>query len=172
MEDLINTKKQLENMDNKLSQSAHKVQEALNRYGIKLDVVELKETTRTAQDAAKAIGCELCQIAKTIIFKGKNSHNPVCVIASGINRINEGKIVEYLGEPLEKATPDFVMEKTGFVIGGVPPVGHLQAMRIFIDTDLMKCEQIWAAAGNPYAVFKLTPKELLTITKGEVVIVK
>lgn len=159
-------------MDEKLSRSAHKVQEALNKYGIKLEVVELKETTRTAQDAAKAIGCELCQIAKTIVFKGKLSNNPVCVIASGVNRIDEKKVAEYIGEPLEKATPDFIMEKTGFVIGGVPPVGHLQEMRIFIDEDLMKCEQIWAAAGNPHAVFKLTSKELLTITKGEVVPVK
>ena len=156
-------------MQENLSQSAQKVQETLSKYGIEVKVVQFTETTRTSQDAAKVIGCELAQIAKTIIFKGKNTHTPICVIASGQNRINEKKIQEYLGEPIEKATPDFVLEKTGFVIGGVPPIGHSQPLTIFIDKDLQNYESLWTAAGNPHAVFKLTPQELLEITQGKVV---
>jgi prolyl-tRNA editing enzyme YbaK/EbsC (Cys-tRNA(Pro) deacylase) len=152
-----------------LSASAQKVQHALNKYDIELKVVRFAETTKTSQDAAKLIGCDLAQIAKTIIFKGKNSGNPICIIASGIHRINEKKIEEYIGEPLEKATPDFVLEKTGFVIGGVPPIGHSQPLTIFIDQDLQNYESLWAAAGNPHAVFKLTPQELIKITNGKVI---
>lgn len=152
-----------------LSQSAQKVQEALKKYSIEVKVVQFTETTKTSQDAAKLIGCELAQIAKTIIFKGKNSNNPICVIASGIHRINEKRIEELIGEPLGKATPDFVLEKTGFVIGGVPPIGHATQMTIFIDDALLKYNELWVAAGNPHAVFKLTPQELLKITQGKVV---
>lgn len=156
-------------MEQNLGNSAQKFQEVLNKYGIELKVVQFTETTKTSQDAAKVIGCDLGQIAKTIIFKGKNSGNPVCVIASGKNRINEKKIEGYLKEPIEKASPDFVLEKTGFVIGGVPPIGHSHAITIFIDQDLQKYESLWTAAGNPHTVFKLSPQELIKITQGMVI---
>lgn len=159
-------------MANNLSKSADKVQSELQRFGLELTVVEFPESTRTAQEAANAVGCMLGQIAKSLIFKGKSTKKPVCVIASGENRVNEKKIQEYLGEKIEKADAPFVLEHTGFAIGGVPPVGHLTPIRPLIDEDLFRYPEIWAAAGTPHAVFKLTPGELLEITQGTVVSIK
>lgn len=159
-------------MAENLSKSAQKVQAELNRYGIELKVVEFSESTRTSQEAADAIGCELGQIAKSLIFKGKTSKKPVCIIASGANRVNEKKIKEIIGEKIEKADAAFVLEHTGYAIGGVPPVGHKSSIKPLIDEDLLKYREIWSAAGTPHAVFKLTPDDLLRITGGEVISVK
>src|SRR5262245_33826823 len=108
----------------RLSPSAQRVQDALARHGLTCQVVEMPATTRTAKDAAKAIGCEVSQICKSLLFKTKNTHQPILVIASGPNRVNEDTIAVLVGEPVEKADAEFVQEKTGFAIGGVPPVGH------------------------------------------------
>lgn len=154
-----------------LKKSAQKVQDALSEFNIELNVVEFPSSTRTAQDAADSIGCTVNQIAKSLIFKGKNSKKPILIIASGSNKVNEKLIKEYLGEKLEKADADFVLEETGFAIGGIPPVGHKNKIITLIDKDLFKYEEIWAAAGTPNAVFKLTPEALSKITNGEIVTV-
>ena len=159
-------------MSSDLSKSAEKVQSALNQYGFELNVVELSESTRTAQEAADTIGCQVSQIAKSLIFKCKNSQKPLLIIASGTNRVNEKVIKQYIGEKLEKADADFVLEHTGFVIGGIPPIGHKNSITTLIDEDLMQYEEIWAAAGTPHAVFKLTPKILTEITQGSIVSIK
>ena len=135
-------------------------------------VMELPGTTRTAQEAADAIGCKVAQIAKSIIFQGKTSGKPVLVIASGVNRINEKTIKSLIGENICKPDADFVRQQTGFVIGGVPPVGHKNPLETFIDEDLHQFSEIWAAAGTPFAVFKLTPDILQKITGGKVISVK
>lgn len=135
-------------------------------------MVELSDSTRTAQEAADAIGCTVAQIAKTLIFKGKTLQQPVLIMASGTNRVNEKAVQERINEELEKADADFVLEHTGFAIGGVPPVGHKKPITTYIDQDLMQYEEIWAAAGTPHAVFKLTPRILAEITKGEVIKIK
>jgi prolyl-tRNA editing enzyme YbaK/EbsC (Cys-tRNA(Pro) deacylase) len=155
-----------------LSDSAQRVQDALAEKGVDLQVVELPATTRTAREAAAAIGCEVGQIAKSLIFKGKESGRAVLVIASGENRVDTEKITAALGEPIGKANADFVREATGFVIGGVPPVGHRRTLPTFIDIDLGKYEEIWAAAGTPFAVFRLTPAELEKIAPGRTMEVK
>lgn len=155
-----------------LKKSAEKVQTALNKFGFELNVMELPVSTRTAQEAANAIGCTVSQIAKSLIFKGKTSQNPILIIASGSNRVNEKEIKKYVGEKLEKADAKFVLEHTGFAIGGIPPVGHKTKIITFIDEDLMQYDEIWAAAGTPNAVFKLTPKILAKITKGNIINVK
>ena len=155
-----------------LSKSAQKIQSVLAQFGLKLTVIELTESTRTSKDAAEAIGCEIAQIAKSLIFKGKRTQKPILVIASGANRVNENKIQEYVGEEIEKAEAAFVLEHTGFVIGGVPPIGHLTYVKPFIDEYLLKYPEIWSAAGTPNAVFKLTPDDLLKITQGQVVPIK
>lgn len=155
-----------------LSSSAQKVQETLNLLGFDLKVIELPGTTRSSMDAAQAIGCEVKQIAKSLVFTGKESLRPVLVIASGANRVNEKRIEEYINEPIQKADANFVRENTGFTIGGVPPVGHLKQLLTFIDEDLLKYEEIWAAAGNPNAVFKLTPQDLVKMTAGKVICIK
>ncbi len=159
-------------MSKSLSASAKKVQKTLKTLGFPHQVVELPSTTRSSKDAAKAIGCQVDQIAKSLIFKGKHTKRPILVIASGPNRVNEKRIAEYLSEPVEKADADFVRQQTGFSIGGVPPVGHLIKPVSFIDEDLLKHEEIWAAAGNPNAVFMLNPDDLLKMTGGSVVSVK
>ena len=159
-------------MPKNLSSSARKVQEALNKYGLSCQVVEMPQSTRTADDAARAVGCQVGQIVKSLVFQGKQSHQAILVATSGANRVNEKKIATLISELLSKADADFVREKTGFAIGGVPPVGHTQPIRIFIDEDLMQYDEIWAAAGTPRAVFKLTPRELQKITGGQVISVK
>lgn len=159
-------------MSSDLSKSAEKVQSTLNQFGFELNVVELSESTRTAQEAADTIGCQVSQIAKSLIFKCKNSQKPLLIIASGTNRVNEKVIKQYIGEKLEKADADFVLEHTGFVIGGIPPIGHKNSITTLIDEDLMQYKEIWAAAGTPHAVFKLTPKILTEITQGSIVSIK
>jgi prolyl-tRNA editing enzyme YbaK/EbsC (Cys-tRNA(Pro) deacylase) len=152
-----------------LSESAQKVQDALNRYGVNCVVVELPGSTRTSQEAAQAVGCRVEQIAKSLVFQGKTTQRPVLVVASGANRVSEKKLRNLLSEPVRKADADFVRQHTGFAIGGVPPAGLLKPMEIFIDEDLFRYEEIWAAAGTPHAVFKLMLSDLLRITQGKVV---
>ena len=155
-----------------LSSSAKKVQEVLKVLGLELQVVELQETTRTSADAARAVGCEVGQIAKSLVFRGQKTQRPILVIASGSNRVNEKRVGELISEPLGKADADFVRQKTGFVIGGVPPVGHAEKLEVFIDEDLLRYSEIWAAAGTPNAVFKLTPSDLVRMTEGRVIGIK
>jgi len=156
-------------MSEPLSESAQKVQDALDRHGVRCEVVELPGSTRTAQEAAQAVGCRVEQIAKSLVFQCKTTKRPVLVVASGANRVNEKKLRDLLSEPVRKADADFVREHTGFAIGGVPPAGLAKPMEIFIDEDLFKCEEIWAAAGTPHAVFKLSAADLVKITQGKVV---
>jgi Cys-tRNA(Pro) deacylase len=159
-------------MSEKLKSSAQRVQEALQGYGLSCEVVQMQDTTRSAGDAARAVGCEVGQIVKSLVFEGKQSRRPVLVVTSGANRVNEKIIGQKLAEPITMASPEFVREMTGYAIGGVPPVGHRHALKIFIDEDLLQYDEIWAAAGTPHAVFKLKPDELKKITNGEVISVK
>ena len=159
-------------MSSSLKKSAERVQAVLNEFGFELNVVEFSDSTRTAQEAANAIGRTVGQIAKSLIFKGKSSQKPILIIASGANRVNEKVVKEYAGEKLEKADAEFVLEHTGFAIGGVPPVGHVKPITTFIDEDLAQYSEIWAAAGTQHAVFKLTPEILIKITEGKVIKVK
>ncbi len=132
-------------------------------------IVELPDSTRSAVEAAQSIGCRVGQIAKSLIFKGKHTNQPILIIASGPNRVNEKKIAKIVGEPIGKADAAFVRQKTGFSIGGVPPVGHLFPVPSLIDKDLLEFPEIWAAAGTPHAVFALSPSDLIDLTGGEVV---
>jgi prolyl-tRNA editing enzyme YbaK/EbsC (Cys-tRNA(Pro) deacylase) len=159
-------------MSEELSSSAQKVQQALNGLGLRLQVVELPGSTRTALEAAQAVGCQVGQIVKSLVFKAKRSERPILVIASGQNRVDEKRIEALIGEPLGKADADFVRQRTGFVIGGVPPVGHLEKLETYIDQDLLQFDELWAAAGTPNAVFRLKPAELLQMTGGQVAEIK
>ena len=155
-----------------LSTSAQKVQRALKEIGLELEVIELPGSTRTAAEAAQAVGCEIQQIIKSLVFKAKRSERPVLVIASGVNRVDEKRIEALIGEPLGKADADFVRQHTGYAIGGVPPLSHSEPILTFIDEDLLNVESLWAAAGTPHAVFKLSPQELLRICTGTVTAIK
>jgi prolyl-tRNA editing enzyme YbaK/EbsC (Cys-tRNA(Pro) deacylase) len=157
-----------------LSSAAQRVQDALSALGLGHTVVELARTTRTSADAAAAVGCTVAQIAKSIVFKSAGGA-PVLVIASGANRVDERKVAALLGEAIGKADAEFVRAATGFVIGGVPPLGHAVPIRTMIDRDLLQHATIWAAAGTPNAVFRLTPDELMKVTgatPGDVALAK
>jgi prolyl-tRNA editing enzyme YbaK/EbsC (Cys-tRNA(Pro) deacylase) len=159
-------------MKDDLSASARKVQQALDVLGIQCNVVELSDSTRTAREAAQAVGCEVGQIVKSIVMMTSISHQPVMVVASGANRINEARIGEILAESIEKADADFVRIHTGYAIGGVPPVGLSTQVITFIDEDLLKYSTVWAAAGTPHAVFEFNPQELPRMTGGKVIAIK
>ena len=151
-----------------LKASARKVQETLSARGFANEVVELPSSTRTAAEAAAAVGCEVGQIVKSLVFRGRQSGRAVLVVASGSHRVDEAALCAVLGEDIEKATADFVREQTGFAIGGVPPLGHAQELATIVDEELLRHERIWAAAGHPHAVFPLTPAELVAMTGGKV----
>src|SRR5258708_37980555 len=154
------------------SPSAQKIQDLLNSLGYNYSVIEHAESTRTAQEAADRAGCELGQIVKSLIFKGKVSGKPILVLTSGANRVDEKRISEYAGEAIGRADADFVRSVTGFAIGGVPPVVHPQEMETYIDEDFLQHQTIWAAAGTPNAIFELKTAELQKMTDGKVVQVK
>ena len=154
-----------------LSPGAQKVQDALAALGMSLQVVELPTSTRSAAEAAQAVGCSLGQIVKSLVFRGLDSDRPILVETSGSNRVDEAKLQALTGETIGKADADFVRQRTGFAIGGVPPLGHTEQLLTFIDQDLLQYAEIWAAAGTPNAVFRLTPAELVRMTGGQVVCV-
>lgn len=151
------------------ARATERVQSALDAAGIEARVVELSASTRTAAEAAAAIGCTVAQIAKSLVFRGAESGDAILVIASGTNRVNEKTLAQHAGEPIAKADADFVRERTGYAIGGVPPAGHTSEIRTFIDRDLLQFDRIWAAAGTPHAVFELTPAQLTNLVHGPVV---
>ena len=144
--------------------SALKVQAVL---GPGFEVLEFEESTRTSRDAAAAVGCTVAEIAKSLIFKSAEGR-AVLVIASVVNRVDEKKVAALLGKKIGRADADFVRDRTGYAIGGVPPVGHASTPIVLIDTDLMQFSHVWAAAGTPNAVFRLTPNDLVGLTQGRV----
>jgi Cys-tRNA(Pro) deacylase len=150
-----------------LKPAAQRVQDALRARGLEVEVIEFAETTRTSAEAAAAIGCEVAQIAKSLVFTAGGA--PVLVIASGVNRVDTRKLAEAAGGKAERADAEVVRGATGFAIGGVPPVGHATPLPVFIDRDLLALGRIYAAAGTPNAVFPLTPDDLVRITGGRVV---
>ncbi len=156
-------------MPDNLSTSALKVQAALKALGMELQVVELPASTRTAVEAAQAAGCQVGQIVKSLIFKGQKTGQPLLLLVSGSNRVNETRLSALVGEPVGKADADFVRQHTGFAIGGVPPVALSEPIETFIDQDLLQYAEIWAAAGTPNAVFRLSPPDLVKMTAGKIV---
>ncbi len=151
-----------------ISPSMQRVQEALDQSGLSLEVVELPRSTRTAQEAADAVGCELGQIVKSLVFRGPDSDRPYLVLVSGHNRADLERVSQLVGESVRMADANFVREVTGFSIGGVAPVGLPESIQTLIDRDLLQYEVIWAAAGTPRSVFSLSPDDLRQLTAGQV----
>ncbi len=158
--------------DQELGRSSQRVQDALDALGVPSQIVYLPSGARTAAQAAQSIGCTVAQIVKSLIFRTVETDRPVLVLTSGANQVDEQKISHLLGERVRKADAAFVRERTGFAIGGVPPVGHLEPLELFIDEDLLQFEEIWAAAGTPHTVFRLTPADLPKIAPGRVTAVR
>jgi prolyl-tRNA editing enzyme YbaK/EbsC (Cys-tRNA(Pro) deacylase) len=139
----------------------------LRERGVEIQIVELTDSARTAQLAAEAIGTSVGQIVKSLIFKGSQSGAPILVLASGANRVDEKKVAQVIGESIKKADADFVLNRTGFEIGGVPPFAHLEPMRTVIDEDLLGFPEVWSSAGHSHAVVRLLPGELVSISQGD-----
>lgn len=155
-------------MPPKLAKSAASVQAALDKLKLECKVIELPSSTRSATDAASAIGCDIGQIVKSLIFRTKKTEKPVLVLASGPNQVNIKTIEDCIGESITKADADFVRNITGFAIGGIPPVGHKNVIDfIYIDRDLLNLDEVWAAAGTANAVFCIKSQDLLKATGGK-----
>ena len=143
-----------------------RVRTALDAGGVASAIVELPGAARTAQAAADFLGCSVAQIANSLVFRAQASDRAVLVMSSGAKRVDTGRLSAALGEPVGKADAEFVRSRTGFAIGGVPPVAHSDVSRIFIEQSLAAHAELWAAAGHPHTVFRLTYDELLRITGG------
>jgi prolyl-tRNA editing enzyme YbaK/EbsC (Cys-tRNA(Pro) deacylase) len=149
-----------------LPKSARRVQSALHALGLDAEVVELTDSTRTAAEAAAAVGCELGAIVKSLVFRGAESGEPVLVLVSGDNRADEARLTAALGEAVERADAGWVREVTGYAIGGVPPVGHPASLRTLVDEGLLRFDVVWAAAGTPRTVFPIEPAALVRAAGG------
>ena len=140
--------------------SVARVRQALAELGIDAEIRELPATTRTAVEAARSVGCEVAQIAKSIVFAGAQSGRAYVVVARGTDRVDEAKLAAVAGEAVRKPDAAFVRETTGFAIGGVPPLAHGDATKVLVDARLAAMPSVWAAAGSPFAVVALTPSQL------------
>ena len=147
--------------------TALRIAQLLREAGLDGQVVEFEQPTRTSADAAAAIGCAVSEIAKSIVFRGETSGQAVIVVASGHNRVSEAKVAAKVGEPLARADADFVRAATGYVIGGVAPIGHAQPVKLLLDEDLRRFETVWAAGGTPFSVFPLRPDQLRSLTGAD-----
>jgi len=146
--------------------SVERVREALSRAGLQDTIVELPGAARTAQAAAEFLGCTVAQIANSLVFRAQASDSAVLVMSSGAKRVDVTRLSAVLGEPVGKADAEFVRARTGFAIGGVAPVAHADVKKVFIERSLAAQPALWAAAGHPHTVFRLTYDELVRITGG------
>ena len=149
-----------------MSKSLKRVKQALLDSGLDVTIMETGTDTHTAAQAAEVAGCHLDQIAKSIIFRGEESDKAILFLTAGGNRVDPAKASAVAGEPLGKADAALIRAQTGFAIGGVSPVGHLNPIRAFIDKRLMEFEVIWAAAGTPHHIFPLAPKRIVELTSA------
>lgn len=154
-------------MSEALPNSAQRVQDFLAARGLDCRVRTFPESTRTAQEAADAIGCEVGQIAKSLVFRDAENDRPVLVVASGSNRVDVAKVEAALGAKLARAEGKWVKARVGYAIGGVPPVAHAEKLLTVLDPDLRRYPTLWAAAGTPFAVFELAAADLAALTEGE-----
>jgi prolyl-tRNA editing enzyme YbaK/EbsC (Cys-tRNA(Pro) deacylase) len=140
---------------------------ALHEAGVETEIKEFAESTRTAEDAAAAIGTSVGQIVKSLVFMAGDS--PILALVSGTNRADVKKLGALTGQPIRRADADAVRAATGYTIGGVPPIGHASRLTTYIDRDLLQYDLVWAAAGTPNAVFSSTPQRLMQISDAQAV---
>lgn len=152
-----------------MSKSVRRVERAAAELGLDIAIQRMGASTRTAEEAASACGCAVGQIVKSLIFRGRSSGALVLLLVSGANRVDADLAAGAAGEPLARADAAEVRARTGFAIGGVAPIGHLEAPRILLDRDLMDWPRLWAAGGAPDAVFEITPADLARATGAEAV---
>lgn len=147
-----------------MSKSLRRVQSALEAAGLAVEIRETDDSARTAEGAAAAVGCVVDQIAKSIIFRGEATGHVLLFLTAGGNRVDPAKATALAGQPLGKADAELVRSETGFAIGGVAPVGHLNQIAAWLDPRLLAFDVVWAAAGTPRHVFAIAPADLLRLT--------
>ena len=150
--------------------SIRRVHDALIGFGLAPRIVEFAESTRTAQDAAAAIGTAVPRIVKSLVFMADGE--PLIVLTSGVNRVDTARLGRELGKAISRADPERVRAATGFAVGGVPPVGYPAPLDVLVDRDLLQFDEVWAAAGTPNAVFPIRPIDLVRVSGGRVLDVK
>jgi prolyl-tRNA editing enzyme YbaK/EbsC (Cys-tRNA(Pro) deacylase) len=151
-----------------MSKSLKRVETALASAGLATDIREMQASTRTAADAAAAVGCGVDQIVKSIIFRGEETGHVVLFLTAGGNRVDDAKASAVAGQPLGKADADLIRAETGFAIGGVSPIGHLTPVTAYLDPRVLDFDTVWAAAGTPRHVFAIKPDDLLRLTGAKV----
>ena len=151
-----------------LPRSARRVRDALVALGLPADIHPMADSTRTAPEAAAAVGCEVGAIVKSLVMRGVTSGDPVLALVSGANRADLALVSAAVGEDIDRPDASYVREVTGYAIGGVPPVGHPAPVRTLLDEDLLRFETVWAAAGHPHAVFPIEPQALAEATGATV----
>ncbi|WP_299546234.1 YbaK/EbsC family protein [uncultured Tateyamaria sp.] len=149
-----------------MSKSLKRVRAALDAAKIETQIIETP-LARTAADAANAIGCEIDQIAKSIVFQGQDSGKAILFITAGGNTVDAAKAAVVAGEALGKADAALIRAQTGFAIGGVSPVGHLNPIHTYLDPRLLEFDVVWAAAGTPHHVFSAQPDDLRQISDAQ-----
>ena len=150
-----------------MSKSLNRVRAALEAAGLAVEIRQTGDQTRTARQAAAVVGCALDQIVKSMIFRGAESGELMLFLTAGGNQVQEGKAAALAGEPLTRADAADVRARTGFAIGGVAPVGHINPIRAFADTHLIGFDRVWAAAGTPHHLFAIAPAALVALTGAE-----
>lgn len=149
--------------------ASQRFRDAATRQGLAVEIVTMAESTRTAADAAAACGCDVAQIVKSLVFRGATSAAPYLLLVSGANRVDEAGVAAAVGEALVRPDADDVRSVTGYAIGGIPPLGHAQPLKTFMDADLLAHDQVWAAAGTPNSVFPVAPQWLATAAGATVI---
>jgi prolyl-tRNA editing enzyme YbaK/EbsC (Cys-tRNA(Pro) deacylase) len=146
---------------NSLPRACRLVDIAARTAGLAIEIRQMSESTRTAEEAAAACGCSVGQIVKSLVFQGKESGRPILLLVSGSNRVKENLVAREIGEKILRPDAEFVRNATGFAIGGIPPLGHAEPLRTYFDADLLKHPTVFAAAGTPNAIFAVDPAALL-----------
>jgi prolyl-tRNA editing enzyme YbaK/EbsC (Cys-tRNA(Pro) deacylase) len=154
------TNRAMTDLQNPLPSSAQRVADAAQCLGLNPKIVTMADSTRTAEEAAAACGCAVGQIVKSLVFRGARSGLPYLLLVSGKNRVDEKKVANVIGEDLARPDAAYVRGTTGFAIGGIPPFGHAQPLKTYMDADLLQFADVWTAAGTPHCVMRLDPKEL------------
>ena len=154
-----------------LPNACQRVAGAARAKGLDIAIHVLSQSSRTAEEAAQACGTTVGRIVKSLVFAGKDTGRPVLLLVSGDNRVKEGLVGRTVGEKIVRPDADFVRDKTGFAIGGIPPLGHAEPLATFIDEDLLQYETVWAAAGTPISVFEARPADLVQACGATVIAV-
>jgi prolyl-tRNA editing enzyme YbaK/EbsC (Cys-tRNA(Pro) deacylase) len=143
-----------------LPRACRAVEASALEAGLEISIRIMDQSTRTAEEAAAACGCAVGQIVKSLVFRGRDSAEPILLLVSGSNRVKENLVARAVGEKIDRPDADFVREVTGFAIGGIPPLGHARKMRTYLDADLLTHDRVFAAAGTPNAIFEAEPARL------------